>query len=40
MTSGWEDLMKLSLKEEPHPHKEELDEKAEVVEIKEEEPKK
>jgi hypothetical protein len=37
MPSGWEDLRKLSIKEESHPEKEELNDKVEVVEIKDEE---
>ena len=37
MSSGWESLSKLSLKEESRPEKKDLDEKVEVVEIKEEE---
>ena len=32
--SGWEELRKLSLKEEPRPKKKDLDAKVEVVEIK------
>jgi hypothetical protein len=35
--SRWEDLRKLSIKEEPHEEKKDMEEKIEVVEIKEEE---
>jgi hypothetical protein len=34
---GWEDLRKLSIKEEPREEKKDMEEKVEVVEIKEEE---
>ena len=35
--SGWEDLRKLSIKEEPREEKKDMEEKVEVVEIGEEE---